>query len=80
MSIHLSIFSIPDDNVSKCQCIFTQFYMCIDVVEIWFGIANGQILSIFDRIICLQYDSERVLWFQAFIKFVGSITKVHCNV
>ena len=22
--------------------------MCIDIVEIWFGIANGQILSIFD--------------------------------
>ena len=22
--------------------------MCIDIVEVWFGIANGQILSIFD--------------------------------
>ena len=22
--------------------------MCIDIVEIWFGIANGQISSIFD--------------------------------
>ena len=24
--------------------IFTKFGMCIDIVEIWFGIANGQIL------------------------------------
>ena len=23
---------------------FHQIYMCIDIVEIWFGIANGQIL------------------------------------
>ena len=28
--------------------------MCIDIVEIWFGIANGQILSIFDRDIFLH--------------------------
>ena len=27
--------------------------MCIDIVKIWFGIANGQISSIFDRVICL---------------------------
>ena len=26
--------------------------MCIDIVEIWFGIANRQISSIFDRVIC----------------------------
>ena len=26
--------------------------MCIDIVEIWFGIANGQISSIFDGVIC----------------------------
>ena len=24
--------------------------MCIDIMEIWFGIANGQILSIFDEL------------------------------
>ena len=28
------------------------WYMCIDIVEIWFGIANGQILSNFDGVIC----------------------------
>ena len=39
----------PDDNLSKHhQWIFTKLRMCIDIVEIWFGIANGQILSDFD--------------------------------
>ena len=37
------IFSFPDDNLSKRQWIFTKFSMCIDIVEIWLGIANGQI-------------------------------------
>ena len=39
-SIH---FSFPDDNLSRHQWIFTKLGMCIDIVEIWFGIANGQI-------------------------------------
>ena len=45
------IFSFLDDNLSKHQWIFTTLGMCIDIVEIWFGIANGQILSIFDGVI-----------------------------
>ena len=45
----LQCISFLDDNLSKC--------MCIDIVEIWFGIANGQISSIFDRVICLPHDS-----------------------
>ena len=40
-------FSFPDDNLSKRQWIFTRLGMCIDNVEIWFGIANGQISSNF---------------------------------
>ena len=36
-------FSFPDDNLSKHQWIFTKLGMCIDIVEVWFGIANGQI-------------------------------------
>ena len=35
--------SSPDDNLSKCQWIFTKLSVCIDIVEIWFGIANGEI-------------------------------------
>ena len=37
---------------SKYQWIFTKLCLCIDIVEIWFGIANGQISSIFDRVLC----------------------------
>ena len=29
--------------------------MCFDTVEIWFGIANEQISSIFDGVICLRH-------------------------
>ena len=36
-------FLFPDDNLSNCQWLFTKLGMCIDVLEIWFGIANGQI-------------------------------------
>ena len=38
--------SFPDDNLSKHQWIFTKLGMCIDIVKIWFGIANGQILRV----------------------------------
>ena len=48
-------FSFPDDNLSKHQWIFTKLGICIDIVEIWFGIANGQISSIFDGVICLRH-------------------------
>ena len=43
-----SLFSFLDDNFSKYQWIFTKLGMCIDIVEICFGIANGLISSIFD--------------------------------
>ena len=45
MSVHISFL---DDNLSKHQWIFTKFGFCIDIVELWFGIADGQILSNFD--------------------------------
>ena len=48
LSAHnMSEFSFPDDNFSKCQWIFTNFAVCIDIVKIWFQIADGQISSIF---------------------------------
>ena len=49
------IFSFPDDNLSKYQWIFTKLGMCIDIVEIWFGIAIVQISSIFDRVMTGYY-------------------------
>ena len=49
------IFSFPDDNLNKHQWIFTKLGVCIDIVEIWFGIANGQILLNFDRVNCPRH-------------------------
>ena len=49
----MSIFSFPGDNLSKCQGILTKLGTCIDKKEIWFRIVYGQILSMFDRVICL---------------------------
>ena len=46
------IFSFPDNNLCKCQGILTKLGTCIDIKEIWFGIANGQIPSMFDSVIC----------------------------
>ena len=57
----MPIFSFPDDILSKCQGILIKPGTCIDMMEIWFGIANGQISSMFDRGICLQHDNGRVL-------------------
>ena len=48
-------FLFPDDNYSKHQWIFTKLGMCIDIMEICFGIANGQISSIFDGVICPRH-------------------------
>ena len=43
------IFSFPDNKLCKCQRILTKLGTCIDIKEIWFGIANGQkISSMFD--------------------------------
>ena len=41
----LSVFSFPDDNLSKYQLIFTKLGMCIDIVKIWFRIAKGKFSS-----------------------------------
>ena len=35
----------PQHNQSAISMDFTKLDICIDIVEIWFGIANGQILS-----------------------------------
>ena len=46
-SIHILI---PDDKLSKHRWIYIK--LGIDIVEIWFGIDNGQISSNFGRVIC----------------------------
>ena len=55
---HISIFSFPDDNLSKCQWIFIKYGMCIDIVEILCGIAIRQISLIYDRVICPSYNND----------------------
>ena len=39
----LSVALFPNNSLSKCQWIFTKLGLFIDIVDIWFGIANGQI-------------------------------------
>ena len=46
-------FSFP--NLSKHQWIFTKLGMCTDIVDIWFGIANGRISSNFTELSNLLY-------------------------
>ena len=60
-------FHFPDDNLSKCEGILTKLGYMHHIKEIWFGIAYGQILSMFDRVICPQHDNGRVLYFNIFI-------------
>ena len=57
-------FSFPDDNLSKHQWIFTKLGTCIDIVENWLGIANGQISSNFD-----SYLPETHPYFRDFKQF-----------
>ena len=59
-----SVFLFLDNNLSKSQWIFTKFDMCIDIVEIWFGIDNGQISTIFS---CPWHDNGGLLSFHVFI-------------
>ena len=42
-----SAFSFLDKNLGKAQRIFNKFDMCIDIVDICFGIAIGYISLIF---------------------------------
>ena len=48
---HTFIFLLPDDTLSKYKWIFAKLGMCIDIVEFWFEIVNGQSSLIFVRII-----------------------------
>ena len=55
VSVHPSVIRpsipiwFPDDKLSKHQWIFTKVGLSIDIVEIWMGIADGQISTNFDR-------------------------------
>ena len=61
VSCPLVHFSFQDDNLSKHQRIFPKLGMCIDTMESWFEIANGQISSIFYGVICPKHNNGGVL-------------------
>ena len=48
---HTSVCLLPYDTLSKYKWIFAKLGMCIDIVEIWFEIVNGQSSLIFVRVI-----------------------------
>ena len=51
------------------------FGVCIDIAEAWFGVADGQISSIFDRLICPKHDSGGVLLFHVLLFIRSSLYK-----
>ena len=57
--------------------ILTKLGTCIDMEQIWFGIANGQILSMFDRVICpdLMMAGYYSLTFLLYIKITYVVNK-----
>ena len=69
---HTSIFWFQDYNFSKCQRIFTSFGTCIDIIDICFGIANGQICQFLtelsaDNMAGVGVWGWRILSFHVFI-------------
>ena len=56
----MPIFWLQDDNLSKCQGILNKLDTHIDIKEVWFGIANGQISSNFDGVFCPRHA---IFWF-----------------
>ena len=49
-ALDTSIFSFLDNNFNKYLWIFTKLGMCIDVLDICFGIANGQFHQFFTKL------------------------------
>ena len=80
LQIHVSatdmtIFWFPDDNLSKCRWIFTKFCICIDIVEMWFGIAFAKFSQFFDTVVCLQHDIGGILLFHIFAHLSWRLTR-----
>ena len=63
---HTSVLLFQDDNLSRYQSSVMKLGICIDITDIWFGIANEQISSFF-KIICKPHDSSGVFLFHVFI-------------
>ena len=71
-----SIFLFPDGKLNKGQWILIKLSMCIDILEIWFEIANGKISAIFDSYLpitctCLHFQAITCvnIWQWNFMKY-----------
>ena len=74
----MPIFLFLDNNLSKHQWIFTKLGMCIDILEIWFGIANGQISSNFEVVTNVSARDMPIFSFRDdnLSKYQGILTKL----
>ena len=66
------------DNLSKYQWIFTKLGMCIDIVEIWFGIANGLIFSQSVYLIQVVDTNSNTEWQTVQIQISWLLLDLHC--
>ena len=55
VSLNMTCSPFLVDNYSKSQWIVTKLGMYINIVKIWFGIANWQFVSNFDGVICPRH-------------------------
>ena len=55
------IFLFPDDSLSNHQGILNKLGTCINMKELWFRNANGQISSIFYIVICPRHDWRGII-------------------
>ena len=56
----MPLFSFLDNNLSKYQWIFASLGICNDIMEVWYGIADREILSSFG-VNCLRHAHILVL-------------------
>ena len=49
--VHLLVSLFSDNNLGKFQWLITKLGFSINIMDIWFRVANGQILIIFGGII-----------------------------
>ena len=72
-----NFYTLPHNS----QWIFTKLSMCIDIVAIWFGIANGQISSIFWQSYLPRIRPYFYFWIITWVNFnvyLHQTWYVHC--
>ena len=76
----MSMFSVLDNNFSIYQWIFTKLNVCIDIVDICFGIANGRMSSIFDSYTTAELNHELPMKYPPMksYKISGHLIAINC--